>query len=518
MGYQGNAYPIDCSKGGLTGSKTADALQPYMMVWPTRNINLHNNIREKRGGTSHIYAAALPGADQIMGLYDFVMRGGTQYIIAATKNGDIFKDDTNTIKTSASTSNYFSFETGEDCLFIADGDTQLQVWTGVGNTADVAHPAVDWTTDPPFQIVLHKRGNSQRMCAITTTALYVSKTFTTAGSLEDFLNTGAQKFPIEVNDGWGLVAEIEHNNELWLFGKTTSYRLLDTDATITNWGYTPSLFMGGVAHQKLLCRTPNNDLIAMMEDGEVYSINAVQSYGDYKRASLTAPSKMDAWIRENVNLSYIDQFHMKYDPFIRALRIFVVPTGGTTVSRCLVYFIDRTPEEAWMVHDNESYDSGFNASCSALVCKSTGVNKVYTGDYAGNLWELETAAKNDNNASIMGSFRSAQFSPENSRMNKFFKCLRPILLPQGDYLLQEQHWLDGTIGGTGSVNMSGGESLWDTAIFDTSTFALGQIIDEPIDIGDKGTRIQFELWNNGADQNFEISSVVVDAKILGAKT
>jgi hypothetical protein len=355
------------------------------------------------------------------------------------------------------------------------------------------------------------------MCAITPTNLYVSKTYATAGDLENFSDATAYNFPIEITDGFGLVGMIEHNSELWLFGKTSSYRFVDTDATKTNWGYVANLFIGGVAHYRLLCRTPNNDLIAMMEDGEIYSINAVQSMGDYKKASLTAPAKMDSWIKEHVNLAYIDKFHMVYDPYIRAIRIFVVPTGGTTVSMCLVYFVDRPPEEAWMVHDNETYDSGYKASASAVIRKSTGVNKIYTGDHVGELWELETGSRNDNNEAFYAGFRSAQYAPENSRMNKFFKCIRPTLNPQGNYSLQAQFWVDGISVGTGSVNMSGGGSLWGTAIFGTSTFAQGQILDEPIDIGEKGTRIQFELYNSGVNQNFEISSVVIDAKPLGAK-
>jgi hypothetical protein len=517
MGYQGNAYPIDFSQGGLTGNRNHDAVQSYMMVWPSRNINLHRSVREKRGGTTHVYGAALNGAPQVMGLYDFRLLDGTRYIVSATGDGKLYKDDTSTIKTGMSTSNFFNFATGENKLFIVDGSTQMQVWTGTGSAADVAHPAADWTSAPPFQVVLHRRGNSQRMCAINSTNLYISKSYTAAGDMEDFSETGSTDFPIQTGDGWGLIGQIENNNELWLFGKTSTFRLLDTDSTIANWGITPSLFTGGAATWRLICRTPNNDIIAMMEDGEIYSINAVQEYGDYKRASITYPSRMDAWIKEHVNLAYIDLFHMVYDPYIRALRIFVVSEGQTTIDTCLIYFIDRAVDQAWMVHDNISYDSGFKASASALVRKSVGVNKVYTGDYTGNLWELETANQNDNGNACTASFRSPNFAPENLRMNKFFKSLRPIVKPKGAYDLQAQFWIDGKQIGSGSVSMSGGSSIVGTAIVGTATVSIGEILDESIEIGEKGVRFQFELWNSGVDQTFELSGAVIDAKPLAAK-
>ena len=50
MGYSGKTFEIDCSKGGMTGSKNIDSLDPSSMIVPTRNIDLNENGRGKRVG------------------------------------------------------------------------------------------------------------------------------------------------------------------------------------------------------------------------------------------------------------------------------------------------------------------------------------------------------------------------------------------------------------------------------------------------------------------------------------
>jgi hypothetical protein len=168
MGYTGNTFQILCSKGGLNGGKNIDAIKPEAMLSPTRNINLNENGRGKRGGTAHLYNAALTGTPNIMGLYDFTLVDTTQFIIAACKDGKVYKDDTNTIKTGMSTTNWFSFETFENELFICDGASKPQTWDGsAASTSDITSVPTDWTgSNYPQQLIKHGRGVSERLWAV----------------------------------------------------------------------------------------------------------------------------------------------------------------------------------------------------------------------------------------------------------------------------------------------------------------------------------------------------------------
>ncbi len=515
--YSGLTYVIDCAKGGLTGNKNIDSIAPSMMIWPSRNINIHRGGRESRGGTSHVYAAAITDTPDGRGIYDFQMVDGTQYIITAWNNGKVYKDDTTAIKTGMSTTTYFSFETAGDLLFIADGIGTPQVWTGAA-IADIANPATDWSTIPPFQFVLHGRGNSLRLWAANYTGVYSSKLYSTSADFQNFSDASTLYFPIQTGDGTGITAIMEHNDELWAFGKRTSYRIDDTDTDNTNWGYMANQWVGGVAHPRVLVRTPNNDMVAMMEDGEIYSINSVQQYGDYKAASLTRPSFMHEWVREHVDLSKISQFHATFDPTLRAIKFFVIRNGETEVDTAMCYFIDRSPEEAWMIHDNQTVASGYSASASGLIRKSAGVYKVYTQDYSGKVWELETSIKNDNSEAFYAGFTTPVLTFDNPREFKNYRNVQPVIEPAGDFNLSVKWWIDGTYCDTKTISMAGTGSLWNTAVFDTDIFADANLIDTSLSISDVGKRIQLELYNGSGDQDFFISTLMFDFHPRGPKT
>ena len=374
MGYSGSTFIIDCSQGGLNGNPNGDAVAPSMMLYPTRNLNLHNGVREPRGGSSHVYAAAFSGAPEVRGLFDFMLRDGTQFLIGYTADGKVYKNDTDTIKTGLSTSEYPAFEQGENKLFVTDHEHTPQIWDGAAaSTSDISDPAADWTTYPVIQFVRHGRGASQRMWAINQLGVYYS----VGTDMEDFVSTGAGTIQIDTGDGFGVLGGVEFGDRLFLFGKWDTYIVDDTSTTVAEWGYDKAQFKAGVAHHRLIVPLPN-DVLCMAEDGEIYSVTAVQQYGDYKLASLTRPSWMHKWIQENVNLAQIAKFHAVYDPYIRAARFFVVGAGQSAVDTCLVYFVDRKPDEAWMVH-SATAASGMKCACAAMVQKSVGNYKIYAG-------------------------------------------------------------------------------------------------------------------------------------------
>ena len=517
MAYTGKARIVECNRGGLTGAKSIDALAPYMMVHPSRNILLEKNGRRKRGGTAHLYGAALAGGPTILGIYRAIFASGTGYTLAATSDGYVYKDDTTTIKTGLSTTNYFSFQyaSGEDKVFITDGANAVQQWNGAAATAsDISEPATDWTTTPPFQLLLHGKGASQRLWGINKNAIYASKTYGAAGDLEKFV-TSAEAIYILTDDGYGLVGGVEYGDRIMVFGKNKGYLIDDTDTTSSNWGYDPLQWDGGVAHWRLIIKTPN-DIVLMSEDGEIYSATAVQSYGDYKRASLTRGSWMHDWIKEYVDLTKIAQFHGVYDPVIRAVIIWVVRNGQTAVDTALVFFLDRqSPEESWMVFDNVNFASGYSATCSARVLAGTGQEKIYTGDASGFLWKLHEANRNDNSQIINGQFRTINDPVESPEVRKHFNKLHVVCTPQGDYDLSVKIWVDGSYKTTKTLNMRGSGAVLGSFTLDTDVLGGDDFISVSTGLGYKGYRIQYEFYNNGLNQDFFISSYRTDWKPLG---
>ena len=517
MGYRGETYVIPMNKGGLTHNPNVDLTDPVHMLHPTRNLNLHENGRGKRGGTAHVYDAAISGTPRCMGIYDFTLENQTQFIISTWNDGAVYKDDTNTIKTGMSTANHFSFETFANELYIVDGATVMQTWDGsAASTSDVTNPAADWTGgNHPSQIIKHGKGQSERLwalgCPNNPRRLYGS-----ADGDGQTWTTGVFTLDIDTHDGFGIVGAIEFGDRLLLFGKRQAYLLDDDDPSQANWGYQGAQWYGGVAHWRLLVRTPN-DVIAMMEDGNIYSIRAAQEYGDYKIASLTRPSFMDRYIKEYVNLSHIDDFHGIYDPVMRTVKFFVVRNGQTTVDTALVYFIDRAPEEAWVVHGNWSNNSGYSASCSALVRVSAGNDKIYTGDYSGNLWQLEEINKNDDGAGYYAGFKTPKLNMDDIRREKAFPRGVLVTEPKGDYDLTCNWWVDDVPQSQVTISLTSGGAVLGSFVLGTDKLGGQELMDVVFALGNKGKRIQFEIYNSNANEDFFISQLLIDHKMLGKK-
>ena len=97
MSYEGQTLAIPLDNVGLNGSPNIDRIPPESMVHPSRNVNLHEGGIGKRGGTAHVDVSAMSGTPRIVGIFDYRLIAGTQFILRATGDGKIYKDATNTI-------------------------------------------------------------------------------------------------------------------------------------------------------------------------------------------------------------------------------------------------------------------------------------------------------------------------------------------------------------------------------------------------------------------------------------
>jgi hypothetical protein len=254
----------------------------------------------------------------------------------------------------------------------------------------------------------------------------------------------------------------------------------------------------------------------MVDDGEIYSINAVSDYGDYKLASLTRASWMHDWIKENVDLSYISDFHGLYDPFLRAIKIWVVRKGCTEIDTALLYFIDREPADAWMIFNNDGYSSGYNASAATAIKDPTnGSYKIYTGDYGGVVWELNKPAREDNGNGYYAGFKTPNDAFDNPSIEKLFNRMKFIVEPKGNYYLQAKIWIDGMLKVTGTVSLEGSGVYLDVFMLDTDLLADQNLSETNLAVGVRGKRIQVELYNSNASEDFFVSGYMTEFKSLG---
>lgn len=512
MGYNGLTYSFPFNLAGFQFNRNTDILTNTALVDGTTNINYHEGGVGKRGGTSKYLVSAISGSPEMRGLYQFRMRNGTSFRVFSTSAGNVYQNtESNLIKAGMSLSNKYNFSVFDNELYIADGATTPQVWDGAAvSTSAISGIPTDWTStsEYPFQIVPHARGANARQWAIRSDAVFASDN----GVGDDFSDANVKKIPVYSDSG--LVAGWDFNGTLFTFSKTKTYLIDDTSADTTEWGYQEAIWEGGVAHWRLITKAGNN-LYLMTDEGVIYSIRAVQSSGDYESVAINKPAYIDRWLRDRVSAIGIENFHCVYHRKLRAIEYFV-QVYGSNVNTSLLYFIDRPEEIAFAIHDNSVSSSGYNASVSAELKTSSGTYTVMTGDFSGNIWDLEQTDKNDNNQSYSCNVKTRKIDMNFPRIKKHFKSGRLKVSSATNSTVLIRVWVDGVMRDDEQIDVIGNGATFDSGLFDSDVFSEDSITPYEFDLGYYGYDIQFEIVNNTVNEDMFLTELLIDYKPLAA--
>ena len=510
MAYRGQVLRSPFLQTGLRDDRSQELLPVTSLVLPSKNVNFHENGLSKRGGSTKVFGSPLSGAPRIQGGFQFRMNDGSYFDLFAA-GGKVFNTNgSNVLKTGHSTSNPISFaqigsqsgQTISQKVFWADGQMAPQYWDGAAGSSSAVTTATSWgsTSGMPFQIINHARNANIRLWAITPDSVWASK-------LGEPWNFGdAAVIQIPVYSKGGLVGGIDLGGQLFVWDKTKTYLIDDTDPDSQKWGYHESLWEGGAAHWRLVCKA-NNNLFIMAEDSTIYSLQGIIATGAYAASPLARPAYIDKYIRDNVTLSNINNFCCAYDRKLRAIKFFM-QVGGSINNIALTYFIDKDPSMAWIIHDNEDYASGYNASAVWEVRNGPGDWQLWTGDWSGDLWKLEQTARSDNGNSYRTRIKSIRQDLGAPRAWKHFKGLVLRGSATGEVDFDVQTYIDGERQQDESFTVSGSGARFGTAKFDTAVFAGDSLVPTTIDIGYYGRDIQVEFINNAIGQDFFLSELL----------
>lgn len=515
MGWPYETYQIPCEQGGFTGKENLDTIEPQQMLWPSRNINLNKGGREARGGTVHVDTVASSGKTEGRGIFDYTTSAGVQYIMRAWSDGEVWKNASAAIATGLSTTNRIHFEMGGGNLYMADGSGLPRIWTGgTGSATSVTGSASNWATNAPMQMIRHGRGAIERMWAICKDGVYCAGS---ASGLTDFSDANATYIPIDTTDANGITGGVTYGDELFVHSRNKFYAIDDSSPVISEWGYKEAAWEGGAAHWRVVVKCPIG-LLAMAEDSDVYIVNSVPDYGNYKATSIMRPAYVDEWLKEYCTLTSMSSFHAVHDPALRAVKWFVLRDGYSEIQTCLVFFYDRDPKEAWMIHDGSTSGSGYNASASCRVRKSAGTFKIYTQDYDGMVWELENATKSDNGVGYYKGFTTPHLTIGNARQTKKFQRGWVTITPVGNYNLSIRPLVDGeTQLDVQEINMGSNAGVLGSFVLGADILGGQELIDRSFEMGDMGKRVQLEVFNRSAGEDFFISTVMIDTKVLSSR-
>lgn len=508
MGFRSEILHVPTMDAAFNYNRNFELIPDNALIEPSTNFNLHNQGLEKRGGTTLLQTETVNS--RVMGGYDFRQSTGAQNMVYAKQNGSIYaNNDATVIKTGMSVSNFYHFSQFYDDLYIADGGTVPQKWTGGGAPTSVT-PATDWlTVGYPFQIIFHPRGASFRNWAITRNGVYASK----VNDGSDFAD--ADVLAIPVYSKGGLVAAIEFGQELFVFSKTETFRIDDSSSNDAEWGYIKAIWEGGASHWRMIVQA-DNDVYIMADDLTIYSLQGVFQTGDYKKASVSRPAQIDRYLRENATFSNIENWHASYDPKLRCIKWFV-QVGGSQTNTALVQFIDKPADKMWSFHNNDTYASGYTASCSFTYRKAVSDWRIRTGDYSGNIWELESVAKSDNSNPIPSKLKFKPWQFANPVMNKRFNKGVLRVRSSTNIALTLYTWINNTRLPDITININSSGAMFDTATFDNSYFGDEITGGEPFDIKSFGKTMQLQINHNTVDEDFFFSEILIAFKENGIR-
>lgn len=489
-------------------SRNFELIPDTGIIEPSTNYNLHNLGVEKRGGTSIIQAQTV--SSRVMGGFDFRQSTSNQTMVYAKQNGSVYAgNDSTVIKSGMSTSDFFHFSQFYDDLYISDGGTVPQIWSGSGPTTSVT-PSSDWAVSGyPFQIIFHPRGASFRNWAITRQGVYASKD--NDGS--DFSDANVTFIPVYSKAG--LIAAIEFGQELFVFSKNETFRIDDVSFDPTQWGYVKAIWEGGAANWRLIVQA-DNDVYIMADDLTIYSLQGVFQTGDYRKASVSRPAQIDRYLRENATFSNIENWHCAYDPKLRCIKWFV-QVGGSQTNIALVQFIDKAPDKMWAFHNNDTYASGYTSSCSFTVRKSASDWRIRTGAYTGDIWELEGVQRNDNNNPIPSRLKFKPWEFENAVMHKRFNKGVLRIRSSTNITLKIYLWVNNIRLPDIDLSIASSGGIFDTSIFDNAYFSDDSISKTPFDIKSFGEITQIQINHDTINEDFFLAEILIAFKENGIR-
>ncbi len=520
--YKGETYRVACNRGGWSASPNFDLLPPEAMT-EALNINLHRGGRETRGGVEKVNETVITDAPRIWGITQFRLKNGDTFTVTATSDGKIQQDYATELATGLTIDRAVHMTSFQDTLYICTGNDRPQTWDGAAaSTSNLTDIPTDWSTggDWPKQMIVHGRGVSERLWAYGVPG-FEERLYASATGGDDFSDANVVTLDIETGDGFGVVALATFGGRLIPIGKRRAYLVDDDDASSANWGYDRAQWEGGVATDRLVTLTPN-DLIVMDAEGQVYSVVATQTVGDYRAVSLTRPAFLDAWIRDNLDIANIADWHMVYDPQLRALKIFVRRSGQTRVDTSLVFFIDRPAEEGWVRHQYE-HAAGVSASAVERV---SGLDRVLVGGYTGFAYRLEATTATDDGTAYRGQFSTPELTFDDARGQKRYDRGWLVMRPQGAETVAVTMEVDGEVlvgdaflvdeAGNEIVDEAGNNIVGGTEEeFVVEPEFAARVVNVSHPIGVVGTRIRSHVRDNVDGERFFISQLLYDFLPLG---
>lgn len=536
-------------QGGLHTDDSPSAIPPTDLI-KANNVSMSQNLIEKTAGAVSLNTSAIPGG--VFAAFDFwptavasdrrlVILGGDGKTYQMTTGGVVTEiTPSGGAPTALVPTNQALLVAGgaEDAsqprkLFLFTQGSLLQkifISAGALTRTNISAPATDWSSaanQPTWGLIDHGRlfagGNANAPHRI-----YASS----ATDHEDFTGSDLLTFNVFPGEGERLLGSgIFKSRQIVAKYPVGFYYLVDNDADSTTWYYAKTTAAFGFASTHSYVDVLNDALVKNASDS-VNSLEATLNFGDVAVGDVLLGQKIEQFIRENTNPDGARATHAIYYPEKKTVYMTYRSTGGLSNDRLLSIRTDINTKS------KISFLTAFAPNCLALYKDSHLVQRPIYGSLDGFVYIMDQPNRSVNGIGYNGEFQTPYLDfgflnlpnvPNLTSKNKNFDFLELRYVPEGDWSVFADIYIDGNYSETLEFPMLGSALLGDKTAPVASDFQLGDKTDPAT--GDyladtnlitirkrlrgTGRTISVRVYNSGNNQTFRIATMIFSFRVSG---
>lgn len=473
------------------------------------NVSKKGSV-EKRGGT--LLVGNDTGSTKITGLSSWQENDGTKWLFSTTGTNLRYLNST-TWDTLDS-----GFTTGLDTEFVV-ADNKLYIFNGTDNvhSYDGASVALNsGLTDLGSSIPTAKYAvwwkNYMFMCgeSILSGTKYPSRVWFSNIGDADTWTTGTDYFDVGFDDGQKITGIGILDQWLVIFKERSIYILSGSgpadwklSGTVNNLVNVANS-VGCVSHRSIV--QVGNDLWFMSQDG-IRSLRKNENGANplYGLVSGNIQGTIDSLNKGALSKTCATFFNNKV--------YYAFPTGSSSFNNKVAvadlrHFVDKVDNPyAWTTY------TGWSPGIWTVYEPSNTPNLYYgEGDADSVVFQAETGT-NDNSATIDFDIKDRMINLKEPSMRKTSRFIIAYAEESGDYDVEISSSTDGvTFVKHGDLNLLSG-TVWNSGVWDTTTWGFGDRIRTKFPIQRASERIQMRFRNNAADQPVKILPYTLAIKV-----
>lgn len=512
MGYNGEQPQIDFGELGLLTDRSPNKL-PVQALILAKNITLNEGRAQKAPGAREYNATPLPGG--IIGCHDWWPTPVIQRMIAACDDGNIYRDNGTGsfaynsglplnaaalvgLNPSCQFVDGGSETAGRDrkLFFFSRGQNQVQVLTGDGSAfRAITTPAADWATGSyPRCGVLHRN----HLFVFAGQTAYGSDT----GNHEDFTTNDFLLQPVFPGEGGDIIGAKIFKGRLfcWKDGGDFGYYLDDSDIDSDNWNWKQISSSSGISSTNgVACGV--DDMLIANANGTVTSYVATQSLGDVESADIFKNAEIENYLRGNTSKAGLDVQHALY--YAEKKQFFFTYRSAYYTSNNMLVCVDVSKQAPRITFLEKGMPN-----CLSLRRDGTRIKRPMYGSADGRIYLMDQEDRVEGSLAYLAEFQTPHIDFGSSGKNKLFDWLGVTYVPQGNWSLFCDYFIDGKYIDTIEFSMAQYQKPL-LNVLELSTDRLGQINTETgiRRITGSGRTISFRFYNQGLNQSFEVTNI-----------